>query len=143
MNFPLRAAAFAALVALSAPALATSSPPSIDGRYVDSGGYVQLTVEPCGDAQCGFISKIIRRKPGEPTNDVHNDNPALRSRSILGIRILKGLKWDDGYWRGKVYNPQDGNTYRALVRPLRSGALEVKGCLAIFCRTRIWPHVTP
>lgn len=129
--------ATAALLALSA----NSAPPaqrSIDGTYIDQGGYVEITVAPCGNARCGTITRIIRNKPGEPDNDAYNDNPALRDRPILGIRVLEGLRWRDGAWRGEVYNPEDGGTYRAVVRPGRRGALDVQGCVTVFCRTVTW-----
>ena len=132
----LLAPAALALVLAASPATAQRS---IDGKYTDSDGYVEITVAPCGNARCGKITKIIKRKPGESTLDAHNDNPALRSRPILGITLLQDLKWDDGAWRGKVYNPEDGNTYRTEVRPAARGALEVKGCLAFICKTRMFP----
>ncbi|MWV27099.1 DUF2147 domain-containing protein [Aurantiacibacter rhizosphaerae] len=131
-----------ALIAASATALLASpaaAQSNIDGVYKDSDGYTEITVAPCGNARCGEITRILKRKPGEPTNDVHNDNPALRKRPILGITILKNLRWDDDVWRGEVYNPEDGNTYRTEVRPAANGALEVKGCVTLFCRSRIWP----
>ncbi|MEL1249241.1 DUF2147 domain-containing protein [Aurantiacibacter gilvus] len=126
----------ATLAGLAMPALAQSN---IDGTYSDTDGYVEITVERCGNYRCGTITRIIRRKPGEPMNDAHNDDPDLRSRPILGIRLLQDLRWDDGVWRGTVYNPEDGNTYRTEVRPAANGALEVKGCVTLFCRTRMWP----
>ncbi|GAA0269627.1 DUF2147 domain-containing protein [Alteraurantiacibacter aestuarii] len=131
-------AVFSAL-ALAATAPGASAVTSIDGTYRDSDGFVEITVAPCGNARCGTITRIIRRKPGEPMNDAHNDNPALRSRPILGVTLLQRLSWRDGAWRGQVYNPEDGGTYRAVVRPAAGGALEVQGCLSIICRTRIWP----
>ncbi|MGB3796873.1 MAG: DUF2147 domain-containing protein [Alteraurantiacibacter sp.] len=130
-----------ALIAASATLFATpaAAQSRIDGTYVDSGGYTQITVSRCGDARCGKITRIIKRKPGEPNRDVHNDNAALRDRPILGITVLQNLRWDDDVWRGEVYNPEDGNTYRTEVRPAANGALEVKGCVTLFCRTRVWP----
>ena len=136
MKLRLLAAAAALLPLLAPPALAQRS---IDGRYVDQGGYVEITVAPCGAYRCGTITRIIRRKPGEPDNDVHNDDRALRSRPILGIRVLSNLRWDDGAWRGTVYNPEDGGTYSASVRPGSGGALSVRGCVTIICRTVTWP----
>lgn len=129
-------AAAAALAAMATPAAAQRN---IDGIYVDTDGYVEITVAPCGTARCDTITRIIRRKPGEPMNDAHNDDPSLRSRPILGIRLLTDLRWDEDRWRGEVYNPEDGNTYRTEVRARPNGALEVKGCVAILCRTRVWP----
>lgn len=130
-----------ALIAASAALFASpaAAQSNIDGTYVDSGGYTEITVAACGNARCGEITRIVKRKPGEPNRDVHNDNPALRDRPILGITILQNLRWDDGVWRGDVYNPEDGNTYRTEVRRAAGGALEVKGCVTLFCRTRVWP----
>lgn len=125
---------------MTGPAAAQSS---IDGVWRDDGGYVEITVGPCGtqsgQTRCGRITRIIRMKPGETDRDRHNDNPALRSRSILGITILSGLTWRDGAWRGRVYNPEDGGTYRSEVRPGAGGTLQVKGCLGFICRTKVWP----
>ncbi len=120
----------------ASPALAVDA---IDGVYVDSGGFVEITVASCGQSRCGKITRIIRRKPGETDRDTHNDNPALRNRPILGLTLLTGLQWSDGAWRGEVYNPEDGNTYRSVVRAGANGALEVEGCLGPFCRKRVWP----
>jgi len=128
--------ALTTLALFSSPALAVEP---IDGTYVDPGGYVEIRVGSCGNTRCGDITRIIRRKPGASLNDENNDNPALRDRPMLGLRILSDLRWDDGAWRGKVYNPEDGGTYRTEVRPRPNGSLEVKGCLAFFCRTQIWP----
>ena len=128
--------ASAALLALSSAAAPAQR--SIDGKYVDQGGYVEITVGPCGNARCGEITRIIRVKPGESNRDRHNDNPALRNRPIVGINVLSGLRWDDGAWRGRVYNPEDGGTYRAVVRPAANGALSVEGCVTLFCREVTW-----
>lgn len=137
MGLKNTAIALAATALFAAPAVAQTN---IDGTYLDSGGYVEITVDRCGSARCGEITRIVRNKPGEPDRDVHNDDPALRDRPILGIRLLTGLRWDDGAWRGEVYNPEDGNTYRTEVRRRSNGALEVKGCVVLFCRTRVWPQ---
>ena len=130
------------LTAVAALALSSTAAPaqrSIDGTYRDQDGYVEITVAPCGSSRCGTITRIIRMKPGETNRDRHNDNAALRNRPIVGVRVLSGLTWRDGAWRGQVYNPEDGGTYRAVVRPGRNGALDVQGCLSIACRTVTWP----
>ena len=139
----LAALALASGLALAAPpALAVTD---IDGTFLDPGGYVQITLRPCGPGtaatRCGVITRIVRAKPGEPDNDAHNSNPSLRSRPILGLTILSGLRWQRGAWRGQVYNPEDGGTYRAVVRPGESGSLRVQGCVAIICRAQSWPGI--
>jgi uncharacterized protein (DUF2147 family) len=124
-----------AAIVLATPATAQSS---IDGVWRDDGGYVEITLESCGNARCGRITRILRMKAGETGRDRHNDDPDLRDRPILGLTILSGLIWRGGAWRGRVYNPEDGGTYRSEVRPGANGMLEIKGCLSIICRTRHW-----
>lgn len=132
-------AMIAALGALATMPAGAASMQPIDGVYVDSGGFTQITVARCGSARCGTITRILKDKPGEPDNDAYNKNPDLRSRPILGIKVLSDLKWDGDEWAGKAYNPEDGGTYRVFVRPVSGGQLAVKGCLAFFCRTQMWP----
>ena len=140
MGLKLTTSLVMAASALAMPATSAAAQDRIDGTYRDSGGYVEVTVAPCGNARCGTITRILRDKPGEPDNDAYNDDPALRDRPILGIRLLTGLRWEDGAWRGRVYNPEDGNTYRTEVRRRANGSLEVKGCVTFICRTRVWPQ---
>jgi uncharacterized protein (DUF2147 family) len=50
--------------------------------------------------------------------DVHNPNPDLRNRIILGIDVFYDFTFDEStreYINGKIYNPQDGKTYSALM----------------------------
>lgn len=127
----------------SGPARASAGSPAaaepIAGIYRAADGYVEITIAPCGPALCGDITRIAKAEAGKPDRDVHNRNRALRGRPLVGVRVLENLRWDQGAWRGRVYNPEDGGTYRAVVRRADHGAIRVQGCLAIACRTRIWP----
>ncbi len=99
----------------------------------------KLTVEikTCDvDKLCGTISKI--RKPldknGKPKLDKENPDPSLRSRPIIGLPIMTDMKRvGDGKWVGKIYNADDGSTYRAEAR-LEGDKFLVKGCWAVFCK---------
>ncbi|WP_404800828.1 DUF2147 domain-containing protein [Pseudoblastomonas flavescens] len=42
--------------------------------------------------------------------------------------------------RGKGYSPPDGRYFTAKVRKLSADRLEVKGCVAVFCKTQVWPR---
>ena len=55
-------------------------------------------------------------------------------------RMLTGFTADSDRWRGKIYDPESGKTYRSEVN--REGAvLKVKGCISFFCRTQTWTRV--
>jgi uncharacterized protein (DUF2147 family) len=77
----------------------------------------------------------------KPRADTENDNPKLRSRSIIGIVLMWKLRYEDGeYEDGYVYNPEDGNVYRVDVKVLGRDKLEVRGYLGISLlgQTEVW-----
>ena len=59
-------------------------------------------------------------------------------RSIIGISILSKLERDDDEWRGEIYDPVHGKTYRSVVWREGPDTLKVKGCIAILCKTQVW-----
>lgn len=68
----------------------------------------------------------------QPKKDVHNKDPKLRDRPIVGSVIIWHLRYEDGkYVDGYVYNPEDGDTYRFEVEVLTPESLKVRGYLGI------------
>ena len=65
-------------------------------------------------------------------------DPALRKRRLLGLPILSGFTADGDMWRGRIYDPKSGKTYKSQVRRKPDGSLEVKGCVGPFCQTQVW-----
>jgi uncharacterized protein (DUF2147 family) len=44
--------------------------------------------------------------------DIHNPDPALRSRFLKDYILISGLIYKEGKWvNGKIYNFRDGNSY--------------------------------
>lgn len=43
--------------------------------------------------------------------------------------------------QGRIYNPENGRTYRASLKLRSPDILEVKGCLLIVCDTQVWRRV--
>lgn len=129
------------LTVLVHPARASASGARLEGtvwRTQTGSGLVQL--ERCeGQRLCGSIVRVLT--PGQAdARDANNPDPALRVRPVLGLRILSGLTASpDGVWRGgRIYNPEDGRSYRSEVRLGSDGRLEVKGCLGPVCQTQRW-----
>ncbi len=82
----------------------------------------------------------------EPKNDVHNKDPKLRDRSLVGTVIMWHLRYDDGeYVDGYVYNPEDGGTYGLKAEMLSPESLKVRGFLGIslFGQDRTWTRYHP
>ena len=120
---------------VSSPAFATDQ---IDGHWITQDRKAEVTIAPCGKTRCGRISKILAPTPKGPPHDDNNPNKSLRNRPILGLEVLSGFTANGDQWRGHIYSPQEGKTYRAILSRDESGQLKVKGCIAIFCKTQIW-----
>jgi uncharacterized protein (DUF2147 family) len=124
------------LVMLGSSAMAA---PNVAGDWVIQDKSALVTIAPCGSRMCGRIAKALIHKPGYPQTDIHNPNPALRKRPLIGLQILsnfvpKADRWDGG----RIYDPESGNSYRSLLRLNRDGSLKVSGCITIICRSQRW-----
>jgi uncharacterized protein (DUF2147 family) len=122
---------------LLAPAAAVAATP-IAGRWTTADGSGIVTVGPCGGTVCGRLTQILKSQPGAPKTDVANSDPALRTRPILGMPILSGFVDKGNDWRGTIYDPRNGKTYKSIVSKNTDGTLAVKGCIAFFCQTQKW-----
>jgi uncharacterized protein (DUF2147 family) len=123
------------MVVLAASAGAANAAAPITGKWYTDGKDSIIEIAPCGTAMCGRVAKILKPRPGGPAVDANNPDPALRTRPILGLAILSGLKDAGKEWAGSIYDPRAGKVYRSTVALLKTGDLRVKGCWGPFCRT--------
>src|SRR6266513_2476862 len=101
----LRAAAIAlAVLSLGDAALADPI-----GTWLTEGGKSRVKVVDCGGALCGTI--IWLREPndpetGKPKTDKNNVDAGKRSRALIGVQIVLGMKPSGtaDKWSGQVYN---------------------------------------
>ncbi|QTD57578.1 DUF2147 domain-containing protein [Parasphingorhabdus cellanae] len=121
---------------LATPVLAADS---IDGNWVTEDRDAIIKIGKCGNTVCGRIHKYLVTPPnGTDQKDVNNPNKKLRDRKVLGIAILTGFKPDGKIWRGKVYDPKSGKTYRSEVQRISPTKLKMKGCIAFICQGQNW-----
>lgn len=124
------------LVAVSTAAQAGTP---ITGRWITQTKDGVVEVYACGESICGKLAKFLAPPPGgNAQKDVNNANPALRSRPLLGINLLSGFKLDGKEWKGQIYDPRSGRTYRSVVYKGKSGNLVVKGCVGPICQSQTW-----
>jgi uncharacterized protein (DUF2147 family) len=68
---------------------------------------------------------------GTSKKDVNNPDRSLRSRELIGIINLSGLKYDDGtYEGGKIYNAVNGKEYKCYVW-LKNEQMHLRGYLGM------------
>lgn len=116
------------------PALAAQP---IAGRWLTADGGAVVVIGQCGATLCGRIARVIKGPPSGPPVDAKNPDAKLRTRPLVGVAVLFGLTPDGDGWKGQIYDPKTGKTYRAVVA--RDGArLKVQGCVAVFCQTMMW-----
>jgi uncharacterized protein (DUF2147 family) len=133
-----RIAPLLAALSLAAGAPAMAAAP-IAGAWRTEAKDAIVQIGDCGAAQCGRIARFLIVPPqGAGQRDVNNPDASLRARKLLGLPILTGFKADGELWRGTIYDPKTGKSYRSLVRRLEGDRLEVKGCIGPFCKTQIW-----
>lgn len=125
------------IVALAAMVAAAAMAPT--GNWITQDGSVMVAIAPCGPSLCGSIVKVLKVEPGAASTDVHNPDPALRSKPIVGLKILGGFRSSGSEWsHGSIYDPKTGRTYSSKLDLNDDGSLKVSGCIAFLCQTQRW-----
>lgn len=130
----------AAVIGLAAMVPAALAAEPITGRWVTAEKDAVVVIAPCGKALCGTIERFLVAPPqGNDQRDINNPDAAKRKRRLLATTpILSAFTQDSDLWRGQIYDPKSGKTYRSIVRRKGPNLLEVKGCIGPFCQTQVW-----
>ena len=114
------------------------------GKWKLDDGTAIVEVYKNGDAYNGKI--VWLEEPtdadGTPAKDNNNPDPALRTRKLIGLNMLSGLKKtaDNEYSGGKIYDPGNGKTYNCSMK-VEGNVLKVRGSLdkrGLIGRTMDW-----
>lgn len=95
------------------------------------GGYVHVRIAACGNAYCGIIVHAV--------DEAGTVNPAYEH---MNRQILWDMTPDGGVWRGRVWAPDSGQTFRARMTPAARTAT-LSGCVmgGLVCRSQTWTRV--
>ena len=116
------------------------------GKWKLADGSAIVEVYQDGDV---FNGKIVwLEKPteadGSPAVDDKNPDAKLRTRKVLGLNMLSGLKKNAGeYSGGSIYDPGNGKTYNCSMK-VEGDVLKVRGSLdkrGLLGRTMDWFRV--
>ncbi len=129
-----------ALLIAADPARADEGPA---GRWATPGVAAIVELAPCNDTSglCGTIRWLWEAtdEKGRPRLDTQNADATLRARPLVGLSILSGLApAAGGSWAGRIYNPEDGQTYRATLRRVGNDTLMIEGCVLFICQKQVW-----
>jgi uncharacterized protein (DUF2147 family) len=136
----MRARTLAALVAIISGLGGTArAADDVTGTWLTASGKTHVKIAPCGGAMCGDIVWVDGN-----TLDAYNPDPAKRTRSIKGVRVLIDMKPSatPGKYDGAAYNTADGKTYTGSIRATGPDTLDLQGCvMSVFCKTQSWTRV--
>lgn len=116
------------------------------GKWKLEDGTAIVEVYQQGDA---FNGKIVwlqdpTEADGSPAKDGNNPDAKLRSRELIGLNMLSGLKKNGGeYSGGSIYDPSNGKTYNCSMK-VEGDVLKVRGSLdkrGLLGRTMDWFRV--
>ena len=136
---------FISMIFMLAP-LAAVFAQDVVGKWKLEDGSAIVEVYQEGDV---FNGKIVWLKnpteaDGSPAVDSNNPDAKLRSRQLIGLNMLSGLKQKGGeYSGGSIYDPGNGKTYNCSMK-VEGDTLKVRGSLdkrGLLGRTMDWFRV--
>jgi len=136
-SMPLAALGLMTIAMASSQALAGDPA----GMWLSQDGDVKMKVSHCGANICGTIAwlKEPNDKNGKPKVDANNADASKRNRPVMGTAIILPMKADGAdKWSGQVYNAEDGKTYSGSFSLVGANKADLKGCVAIICKTKTW-----
>jgi uncharacterized protein (DUF2147 family) len=142
MNKTVSAAVIAIVLSLGLAGPAGAADPT--GTWLTEGGKSQVRIASCGAALCGTLVSL--REPndpatGKPKVDRNNADTGRRTRPLLGVTIVLGMKPNGpDKWAGQVYNAEDGKTYSGYITLTSVNELKLQGCMAggLICKSQTW-----
>ena len=116
------------------------------GKWKLDDGSAIVEVYQQGDAFNGKIVWLAEptEADGTPAKDLNNPDKSLRSRQLIGLNMLSGLKKSGNEYKGgSIYDPGNGKTYNCSMK-LEGNVLKVRGSLdkrGLLGRTMDWFRV--
>ena len=137
--------ALAAVLALTGSEGALAADPN--GVWLTQTGGSRIRLADCAGALCGTI--VWLKEPndpdtGKPKLDKNNSDASKRSRPLIGVQIVLGMKPAGAEkWTGQVYNAEDGKTYSGNLTYTGGNSLQLQGCAlgGLVCKSQTWTKV--
>jgi len=119
------------------------------GTWHTEEGKATVRIAACGPALCGtIISLKAANDPdtGKPQLDNHNVDASLRSRPMVGVLVVLGMKPSGtaNKWSGQVYNAEDGKTYSGSLTLQDANTIKLEGCIlgGLACKAATWTRAS-
>lgn len=124
-----------------------ASPKDPTGTWLTGDGRAKIRIDRCGPGQSHVCGKVVWLKlpntdAGAPRTDIKNPDPKKRSRPVMGLTLLDGLKPDEDKFSGEIYNAEEGKMYKVSLERESEAELSISGCLlGVLCGSQTWTRV--
>lgn len=118
------------------------------GVWEPSNGKARVKIEKIGTKYYGKI--VWLKEPNDPNTNqpkVDNKNPdeSMRNVPLKGYRLLKDFTYSGNkQWEnGTIYDPENGSTYKCVIKMTDDNTLEIRGYIGIEAlgRTDVWKRL--
>lgn len=114
-----------------------------EGMWLSEDGGTKVQIVNCAGKLCAtvvWLDEPTDPETGRPKTDKHNPDPQKRSRPLIGLQVVNGMtQSSQNVWSGRIYNADDGRTYKASLTLNGGGTAKVQGCvLAVLCKSHTW-----
>lgn len=130
------AAAIVAAIVVGAPAarVLAAQPDEIVGTWESESNTLKLEFFNAGpeyNARLLWGNRVVEADGTTFKQDALNPDPSLRSRSLKGILMVKGLVYQNGEWTGgTAYDASSGRTYDSKAE-IVDGKLHMRGYIGV------------
>ena len=127
------------VASLASPVMAQDE--ALLGRWRTPAQNGVVVIERCATGLCARVADAAALRANPDQRDVRNRDPALRSRPVKGLTVVRAASGGPRVWNaGPLYDPDSGQGAATgtltLIEPDR---LAVRGCIArMLCRTQTW-----
>ena len=106
------------------------------GLWLDKDGWT-IRIQPCGSDLCAVIASVkppLDPATGRPWTDKNNSDPSKRSRPLVGVEVLSGMRSNGPRkWSGQLYDAERGFTLSGNLLELSQDTVRIEGCLLLLC----------
>ena len=96
-----------------------------------------IRIQPCGPDLCAVIASMkppLDPTTGRPWTDKNNPDTAKRSRPLIGVEVLSGMRpAGPRKWSGQLYDPDRGISLSGNLLELDQDTIRIEGCLLFLC----------
>lgn len=123
---------------------------ALTGLWTNQKKTVAVDIMLCRDEEnlCGRVVWLKKpyHKDGSLKRDHYNPDPEQRDRQLCGLEILSGFtrNGENRWENGRIYNPEEGQTYQASIELISDDELRLRGYvfLPVFGKTQVWERLS-